>query len=214
MKKLIASVVIVLFTVGLHAQDSAKAKKMLDEVSAKVKGYENIKIEFKYTLENTEENINQETRGDVTLKGDHYVLNFMGVKRIYDGTKTYTIIPEDEEVNISKSTDDDENDITPSEMLTFYKTGYRYSMDIVQNVKGRKIQYIKLNPIDSKSEYKEIFLGIDVNTKHIYKLIQVGKNGTKTHITVNSFKTNLPISKTLFTFDKSKYADYYINDLD
>jgi hypothetical protein len=45
-------------------------------------------------------------------------------------------------------------------------------------------------------------------------LIEVGENGTKTTLTVNSFKTNEPISKTLFTFDETKYKDYYINKLD
>jgi hypothetical protein len=87
-------------------------------------------------------------------------------------------------------------------------------MDIVQNVKGRKIQYVKLNPIDTDSEIKYILLGIDATTKHIYNLIEVGSNGTKTTLTVNSFKTDEPISKTLFTFDESKYSGYFINKID
>ena len=99
-------------------------------------------------------------------------------------------------------------------MLSFYEDGFTYKMDITQNVKGRKIQYVKLVPIDSNSEIKYILLGIDSQTKHIYNLIEIGKNKTKTTLTVNSFKTNEPISKSLFTFDKSKYSDYYINTLD
>ena len=89
-------------------------------------------------------------------------------------------------------------------------------MDITQNVKGRKIQYIKLIPIDSKAEIKDILLGIDERTKHIYRLIQTDANGTKYTLTVNSFKTNQPLSKTLFTFDKEKYQKegYYISQLD
>jgi len=99
-------------------------------------------------------------------------------------------------------------------MLTFYEDGYSYKMDIIQDVKGRKIQYVKLTPIDSNSEIKNVLLGIDAQTKHVYNLIEVGKNGTKTTLTVNSFKTNEPISKSLFTFDKNKFKDYYINKLD
>ena len=97
-----------------------------------------------------------------------------------------------------------------------FEDGYIYKMDIIQNIKGRKIQYIKLSPIDTNSEINYILLGIDVTTKHIYNLIEVGKNGTKTILTVNSFKTNQPISKTLFTFDKKKYEDsgYFINIID
>ena len=87
-------------------------------------------------------------------------------------------------------------------MLKFYEEGYTYEMDIAQNVKGRKIQYVKLNPIDTNSEIKHVLLGIDANSKHIYNLIEIGKNGTKTTLTVNSFKTDEPLSKTLFTFDE------------
>ncbi|MGJ8593227.1 MAG: LolA family protein [Aquaticitalea sp.] len=197
-----------------QAQDAAKAKALLNEVNQKVKSYNNISIDFKYVLKNTAENINQETRGDVTIEGDKYLLNILGVTRIFDGTTLYSINPEDEEVTVSKDNSEDENSITPSKMLSFYQNGYTYKMDIVQDVKGRKIQYVKLIPIDSKSEIKEVLLGIDAQTKHIYNLIETGKNGTTTTLTVNSFKTNEPISKSLFTFDKNKYKGYYINKLD
>ena len=99
-------------------------------------------------------------------------------------------------------------------MLTFFNSGYKYYWDILQNVKGRKIQYIKLVPTSSKDQRKEVLLGIDVQTKHIYNMIESGKNGTKTTLTVNSFKTNQPLSKNQFTFVASKYPNYYINKLD
>lgn len=197
-----------------HSQDNDKAKALLNEVSAKVKSYNNIAIDFKYALENSSENINQVTRGDVTIEGDKYVLNVLGVTRIFDGKTLYTISPEDEEVTISSENTEDENTVSPSKMLSFYKDGYTYAMDIVQDVKGRKIQYVKLNPIDTNSEIKQVLLGIDAKTKHIYNLIEIGKNGTKTTLTVNSLKTNEPISKSLFKFDKNKYKNYYINKLD
>ena len=108
----------------------------------------------------------------------------------------------------------DENAITPNKMLTFFNTGYKYAWDIPQNLKGRKIQYVKLIPNSGKDQRKEILVGIDVQTKHIYTVIEVGKNGTKTTLTVNSFKTNQPLSKNHFTFTKSKYPNYYINKLD
>ena len=191
-----------------------KGKSLLNEVSQKVKSYQNISIDFKYVLENSAEKIKQETRGDVVLQGNKYKLNILGTTRLFDGKKLYSISPEDEEVTISSRNEDSEDNITPSKMLSFYEDGYTYALDIEQNVQGRKIQYVKLTPIDSNSEIKYILLGIDSQTKHIYNLIQIGKNGTKTTLTVNSFKTNEPLSKSLFTFDASKYKDYYINKLD
>lgn len=212
MKKLITIVFILLVSLSGFSQN--KGKDLLNEVSTKVKGYDNISIDFKYILENTDENIKQETRGDVVLEGEKYKLNILGITRLYDGKTLYTISPEDEEVTITTQAEDEADAITPSKMLSFYEDGYTYEMDIVQNIQGRKIQYVKLTPIDSNSEIDYILLGIDASTKHIYNLIQIGKNGTKTTLTVNSFKTNEPLSKTLFTFDADKYQDYYINKID
>ncbi|MDX1767328.1 LolA family protein [Arenibacter troitsensis] len=211
MKIKLSIILLVLSTSISMAQNSAKAKNLLDEVYNKVKSYDNIFVDFKYSLNNEEANINTETRGDVTMQGDKYLFNYLGSKQIYDGKKVYTVVPENEEVTIEEKLDD-ENTITPSKMLTFYKQGHNYDWDILQNIQGRKIQFVKLTPIDTNSEIKSILLGIDVETKHIYKLIETGKNGTKTTITVNSFKIDQPLSKTLFTFDENKYKNdgYYI----
>lgn len=97
----------------LQAQNSQKAKALLDDVSKKVKSYDNIVIDFKYSLSNQKENINQESKGNVTLKGNLYNLNFMGVSKIFDGKKIYTIVPEDEEISISKYDEEDKDAITP-----------------------------------------------------------------------------------------------------
>ena len=212
-KKFLLIALLLFFSLSIQAQDK-KAKELLDQVTAKVKSYSTIVIDFKYSLNNAKENINQDSKGNVTMKGNQYILNFMGVTKIFDGKKTYTIVPEDEEITISKVNEKDDNAITPSKMLTFFNTGYKYNMDILQNVKGRKIQYIKLVPTSSKDQRKEVLLGIDIQTKHIYNLIEVGKKGTKTTLTVNSFKTNQPLSKNQFTFAESKYPNYYINKLD
>ena len=209
-------IIIAFLTLGLtgFAQNDAKAEALLTEVSTKIKAYKNISLDFKYELNNITENVKQETRGDVVIEGEKYKLNLLGFTRIFNGKTLYTISPEDEEVTISSNNSEDEGSITPSKMLSFYEDGYTYKMDILQNIKGRKIQYVKLNPIDAAAEMKYILLGIDATTKHIYNLIEVGQDGTKTTLTVNSFKTDEPISKTLFTFDESKYSDYFINKID
>lgn len=213
MKKFLAVVLVVTLGFSVQAQDK-KAKSLLDQVTAKIKSFDNIVIDFKYTLTNAKENINQESKGNVTLQGNKYVLNFMGVTKIFDGKKTYTIVPEDEEITISSVNESDDKAITPNKMLTFFNSGYKYTWDIQQNINGRKIQIIKLVPNNAKDQRKEILLGIDTQTKTIYNLIEIGKNGTRTTLTVNSFKTNQPLSKNQFTFVASKYPKYMINKLD
>ncbi|PID69155.1 MAG: hypothetical protein CR989_03215 [Flavobacteriales bacterium] len=214
MNKLLYVVMLLVGAIGF-AQNDAKAEKLLDEVTQKINGYDNIYIDFTYVLENTEENIKQETRGDVTLKGDLYHVNFLGTKQIFDGKNTYTIITEDQEVNITNAQENEEETLTPSKFFTFYKNGFTYKWDKLENMNGRKIQYVKLLPIDSDSDIKHILLGVDVNTRHIYKLIETGNNNTTTTLTVAEFKPNETISSQLFSFDEPKYKaqGYLINRL-
>jgi len=215
MKKGIVLLITVLASVVVFAQGEAKAKKLLDEVSKKMNTYENIYVEFKYKLDNNEEDVHQETRGNATMKGDLYNVNFLGVNQLFDGKKIYTIISEDEEVNISDADTDDSSTLTPSKFFSFYKNGFTYSWDVLQNMNGRKIQYVKLIPIDSNSEIRTVLLGVDVKTNHIYRLIETGNNSTVTTLTITKFKTNQPLSSTLFSFDEAKYKKegYLINRL-
>lgn len=213
MKKLATYIILLFVSFFVNSQDK-KAKDLLDQVTTKIKSHQNITIDFKYTLSNSKENINKESKGNVIIQDNKYVLNLMGITKIFDGKKNYTIVPEDEEITISSVNEKNDTEITPSKMLTFFNSGYKNYWDILQDVKGRKIQYIKLVPINTKDQRKEVLLGIDSQTKNIYNVIEIGKNGTKTTITVNSFKTNQPLSKNQFTFVASKYPKYYINKLD
>lgn len=215
MKKIVSVMVMsVMIVASMAAQSSSKAKSLLDEVYNKVNGYKNIYIDFKYELNNASEGIHQETKGNVTLEGNKYILNYLGTTKLYDGNKIYTIIPDNEEVTIENKGTEEEGMITPSKMLTFYKKGYDYVWKDLQTIKGRKIQFIELKPISSKSDVKSIVLGIDTETKHIYNLVETGANGTSTTITVANMKTNQPLSKNTFAFDRDKYKKkgYYIID--
>lgn len=208
------AIMLCLFSFTIQAQDSMKAKNLLDQVSHKIRSYDNIVLDFKYTINNSDTNLHQESKGNVALKGEQYVLNIMGITRIYDGSKVYNIVPEDEEISISTFDDQNTKELTPAKMFSFFNSGYKYMWDIMQNVNGRKIQYIKLKPLNKNNGAKEILIGVDLQTKHIYNLLKKDKDGTKTAFTINSFKTNQPLSKNHFTFTESKYPNYYINRLD
>jgi len=211
MRKFYTLFTILLTTTPSMAQNSGEAEQLLEEVYNKAKSYDNIVIDYKVVLNNAEAGINQETHGNVSLEGEKYIGDFFGATQLYDGSKVYTIVPENQEVTIEDKSED-ENDLSPAKMLTFYREGHNFEMDILQNVDGRKIQFVKLTPMDTESETESILLGIDAETKHIQKVIEKGKNGTTTTISVNSFKTDQPLSETLFTFDREKYEDegYYI----
>ena len=126
----------------LGAQTSTAAKKLLDEVSITIEAYETMIFDFSYVLENRQENIKQETSGSITVKNEKYKLMYLGVEQIYDGEKTYTIVPENEEITITTAKEGEDFGINPTKLLNFYKEGYDYQWDIKQTIFGRPIQFV------------------------------------------------------------------------
>jgi len=213
-KIILLFIVIILSNTIIISQNSEEAVKLLNKVSENIKSYDNIYINYTYTLFNSEEDINQTNKGSFVTEDDKWKFVMLDVTRIFDGDKLYTIIPDDEEVTISTQNPDDESTITPNKMLYFYEEGYNFEMDIVQYIGRKKIQYVKLVPMDSDAEIKYILMGIDVEFNQIYKVIETGVNDTQTTIAIIDFEVNLPLEESLFVFDKEKYNDYYMNILD
>ena len=207
-----------LFTMLSYSQDNSDAELLLNKVSENIKNYENIYINYAYTLQNIEEDINQTNNGSFVTEDEKWRFEMLGVTRIFDGNKLYSISPDDEEVTISSQDPEDETTITPNKMLYFYEEGYYFEMDqskFVGNGQFRKkIQYVKLIPKDSEAEIKYILLGIDTEFNQIYEVIETGKNETVTTISIVDFEFNLPLDSKLFVFDEEKYQDYYMNILD
>lgn len=197
-----------------RAQTSLEAKALLDKVSSKLASYDNIAFNFTYVLENKQEAIRQETGGSVTVSGERYKLDFMGLIQIADEDKIYTVFPENEEIVIAKNGEEETLGINPSKLLKFYESGYDYQWDIEQNLMGRKIQFVKLLPSTENEEIEYLLLGIDINTKHIYRLIEIGKSGTQTTLTVMNQKENIALAANYFSFNRTDYPDYYyVNEL-
>jgi len=206
---------VIIFFIGflqLGAQTSTAAKKLLDEVSLTIAAYKTMIFDFSYVLENRQENIKQETSGSITVKDEKYKLRYLGVEQLYDGEKTFTVIPENEEITITTAEESDDFGINPTKLLNFYKEGYDYQWDIKQTIFGRPIQFVRLLPSNENNEVKYLLLGIDMIKKNIYRLIEIDMNGTRTTLTISNQEINTPLEKDHFTFDVSNYPDYYINN--
>ena len=217
MKKLLILFLCIFINLGF-SQYNSDAELLLNKVSENIKNYENIYINYAYTLNNIEEDINQTNKGSFVTEDEKWRFEMLGVTRIFDGIKLYSISPDDEEVTISGQDPEDETTITPNKMLYFYEEGYYFEMDksrFIGNGQFRKkIQYVKLVPKDSEAEIKFILLGIDTEFNQIFEVIETGKNETVTTISIVDFEFNLPLDENLFIFQKDKYEDYYMNILD
>ena len=198
-------------TFNLWSQTPIEAKNLLELASKKMKSYDNIQFEFNYVLNNSIEKINQESSGKVTVSGEKYKLIFLDAIQLFDGIALYTIVPENEEITVTKVDDEEDFGINPNELLQFYKKGYEYQWDISQKVKEKNIQFVKLIPIEDESGIQYLLVGIDTQLNHIYKLIEVGDNATFTTLTIEHMEVNSSITEDFFDFNEADYTDYYIN---
>ena len=199
-------------TVSVMGQTSLEAKKLLESASQQMESYDNIVFDFSYVLNNRMEQINQENSGQVTVADEKYKLNFLDAIQLFDGVALYTIVPENEEITITQADQEEDFGINPNELLRFYKEGYDYHWDISQRVKGKNIQFIKLIPTQDDGDLGSLLIGIDTQKNHIYKLIEVGDNGTVTTLTINEMEVDSALPENFFVFNEDDYPEYYINN--
>ncbi|WKD86400.1 Outer-membrane lipoprotein carrier protein [Polaribacter huanghezhanensis] len=191
------------------AQDN-EAKKLLDEVSSTMTSYTNMEIAFTSSLSNEAAGIKEgdepPMKGNIILEGEKYNLNYIGNNFIFDGEKLYVINHDEKEIAINDGDFDTEDGfIYPSKLLTFYQDGYTFKLGKTATVNGKEIQFVELTPIDSDSDIVKVELGIELKTKHIYKLVQTGANSSKTTFTITSLQSNQKLPKDTFVFNKKAY---------
>lgn len=202
-----------LFLVGFNSiaqtLSDPVAKSILDDVSTATDALEVIHIEFEFTLSNTTENISESSSGTLTIKNNQYLLSFMGLRQISDGETIWTILEEDEEVQISDIDPEDDEALSPSNLLKMYEKGFTYQL----GEKSGNLQIIDLLPENTDEvDYTKIELLIDTKVKQVKNLKQFGENGTDSEYTIHTFSP-LIIQDSAFTFNEADYSGFDIIDL-
>tara|TARA_B100001173_G_C16008813_1_gene556794 strand:- start:433 stop:1062 length:630 start_codon:yes stop_codon:yes gene_type:complete len=195
---------------NLFSQNDLKVEQLLDKVSFNIDQSTSYSLNFSYIID---DDIAQKRKGNIIISKNKYILEFLGVKQISDSNFIYTIVPENQEVMISKIQKEAEENISPSNILKFYRQGYEIEMDQLKVESGLSIQFLKLTPNFSDSEISHIFLGININNNNIYKVIEVGKNNSKTMLKIENISYNLKINEDVFDFKEDDYEGYYIEKI-
>lgn len=82
-------IVLLLAFVNIYSQNDIKAEKLLDKVSSNIDKAKNYSIDFSYE---SNDNVSEETKGNILISQGNYVLDFLGVKQICDSNFIYTIV--------------------------------------------------------------------------------------------------------------------------
>lgn len=194
-------------------QSHQEARKLIQEAAQQMRSYQTIDMEFDYELRNEEVQppVVQTQSGRISLKGDDFHLTLPNLEQImHDGTR-YTILHQDQEVQKTPYNPNEDNMLTPTNLMERFKKGYSYKLGEKNSQKGKTIQYIWLKPTASETTEK-IRLGIDLKNKHIHSLEEWSTNGSVTTLRVRKFQANPALPAGYFKFNPADYSDYYIGN--
>lgn len=222
MKKVLSIVgLICLLMFGANAQVISKdpeAKKVLDAASEKFKAYKSFKSKFHFVMESKATGMNEEYSGDVTVKGEKFLIKTGDGKETYNnGKNVWTFYVDDNEVTIFTYDPDDDN-MSINKMLNMYKSGYKYHKLADETIDGVTYIVIDLEPDMSPEERKsnqvfKIRMKFDKKTKIVSSWKIFERNGNRYTMIIDSFTPNVEVKDSVFEFDKSKHKGVVVEDL-
>jgi outer membrane lipoprotein carrier protein len=205
---IIALMAVGCFTANAQDQDP-KAKKILDELSVKTKGYTTIKAEFTWVVEKKDKT--KETQsGKIQTKGAKYKLEIPGHEIYCDGKTIWDFIKDANEVQIKDMETGGDDAVNPSTIFTIYEKGFKYKFES----EDATTQIISLFPVNpDKKKFHTIKLYIDKNKKQITSVKMFMKDGSIQTYTIKSFVGNTVIPDSDFVFDPKLHKGVSIEDL-
>ena len=209
MKK-IAYLITLIFLANLVMAQSVdkKAAAILDEISAKTKSFNTLRIEFSYTMENTKEKVKDNFNGTLLSKGDKYKLSIAGQDVISDGKTSWTYLKDAKEVQINEVGTDDDS-FTPTKMLTSYNANFNSKFIEDKN----NNQVIELTPKKKGKTLVKVRLTIDKMKKQVSSFIMFDKSGSTFTYTVNKFVPDPPLTDKEFVFNKADHPGVEVVDM-
>ena len=215
MKNLFLTTVIILIGIFAQAQQDAKAKGILDEVSAKTRSFKTISADFSFSMENKAMSINEKNDGSIKLKGQKYFVDLpgAGIKVYSDGKTNWNYMKQGNQVTISTIDEGSSELMDPSSLFSIYEKGFTSKFVAEKTVGSNVVYQIDLFP--DKKEYDVSKISIEINkaTMMIQSAKLFGTDGNLYGITVKKMETNKEFTDSEFAFDAKKFPDVEVIDL-
>ena len=212
MKQLLVLALSLCMATVSQAQYDENALKVLDAMSAKYKQIGAYSADIVYSLLNETDGINEQFAGNITVKGEKYLLELEEQVIMNDGVTIWTYLPDVNEVNIDNNNPDDD-EISPSKIYDAYKDGYNYLSMGDETIGGKKHAVIDLVPNDREAQFFKIKLFINASDYSLTKWTMYDKSGNLYNYSINNFNASINPADNIFEFDPAKYPGVEIVDL-
>jgi len=209
----IVGLLFITFSQNSYAQNDATAKALLAKVSQKYNAFKTIQANFSLDIKQANGGSHADA-GTIYLdkSNNKYHVSTKNQVLISDSKTQWNIMKAEKEVEVSE-TSNSTNEINPTNIFSFYTTGFKYAMANPEKVKGLTLNVVELSPLDSKKNYSKIKLRINKASNLIYDTTVFDKSGNRYTYTLGSQEGNKGLSANLFTFNKNDYKGFDIVDL-
>lgn len=214
MKRIVLIAALVAFTLSGWAQGDAKAKEILNEVSAKTKEISAMSASFVFSMLNEEMDIDETNEGTIEIKGQKYKVQLpdLGVEVISDGTTIWNYMEDGNQVTISNIDDESSELMDPSSLFSIYERGFRSEFVDEKNENGKTLYHINLFPDSDEFDVTKIEVAIDKAAMMIHSATLYSTDGNLYGILVKQMDTKSDFSDAEFVFDASKHEDVEVID--
>lgn len=212
MKKTFLAAFLLILVKVTFAQYDPKALEILEAMGEKYKSIPAYEANFSHTLINDVENIKEEFKGKLTVKGDKYRISLPEQEVINNGVTVWTYLPEVKEVNIDNH-DRNSGDINPLKIYEVYQKDFKYLYIQDKTEGGVVCEEVDLVPEKKDAQYFKIKLLIKKKDKLIHSLTMFDKGGNRYKYTITKFVPNASVEESYFAFDPKKYPGVEVIDL-
>ena len=176
------------------------AKKVLDAVSTKFKTFKGITASFALKSLTSKGKDNGTQIGNISIKGQKYLLKQGKTEIICDGVKIYNF---DGNKTITISTvEEGGQTLSPQNLLSnFYDKDFSYKLI---SSKG-SYHEVELIPNDKKKNFQKVNVFIDKNKEMITKAKITDKSNNVIEFSLTNLNTNASLPDNTFIYNRSKY---------
>lgn len=214
MRKSLVLFSLLLLPLWAFTQQDPEAKKILDEVSLKVKNCQTIQADFELVIEDKKSDKSTKSKGLVKIKGDKYYMESMGSKVFFNGKTMWSYLEDVNEVTISEPSQTDNDFVeNPAKIFTFYNRDFKYHLVGEARLDAGWMYEIDLFPMTLDQPYSRIKIYVGRETKELYLIKAIAKDGISYSAFIRNTKYDEALNDNLFQFTPEKHKGIEIVDL-
>lgn len=210
MKSICATIALLLIQLSLAAQNDDEAVKILDRFSHAALSSPSVAMLFDLETIDQAKGTDNKITGTIIISKDRYRLELPDNIIWFDGETSWSYLPAEKEVTISKpGKKDDSFQSKPSAVFSLYKKDYK-----VRLLEEKESSYlIDLYPEKLDSDHVRIRLNIGKPALDLKGVEYKYKNGITVMLTVKGYDLKQVPDNNTFIFQAARYKGVEINDM-